>query len=138
MTDLDSISAVDLINTALSRKDPEAAKSLYMLTSYKEPMFVAAWREQAAVVQTAVDDLHDVIEWLRETKNFAQADRVRTIAGRLARSVGKYPAFSGYDDSLIRNIARDWPNQLSPKESRKIFAENERLKSIIAKLQEAK
>jgi len=134
MTDLDSIPAVDLINIALSRKDPEAAQSLYMLTSYKEPMFVAAWKDQAAAAQDAVDDLYDVMQWLRETKNFAHADRVRTIAGRLARSVLRCPAFDGYDDNLIRNIARDWPDQLSPKESRKIIAENERLKSEIAKL----
>lgn len=37
-------------------------------------------------IRSAVDDLHDVIEWLREQRDFEKADRLRTIAGRLARA----------------------------------------------------
>ena len=35
-------------------------------------------------VGEAVDDLADVIEWLKAEKQFDKADRLRTIAGRLA------------------------------------------------------
>lgn len=33
----------------------------------------------------SIDDIHDVMNWLREEKLFRQSDRLRTIAGRLAR-----------------------------------------------------
>ena len=51
----------------------------------------------------AVDDLADVIEWLREEKMFGQSDRLRTIAGRLARLRRK-----GDGADSIREIARGW------------------------------
>ena len=54
----------------------------------------------------AVDDIHDVMNWLREDKLFRQSDRLRTIAGRLARLQGPY--VPGKPPVLIRDIARGW------------------------------
>ena len=54
-------------------------------------------------IGSAVDDLSDVIDWLREEKEYEKADRIRTIAGRLARL--QRP---DTDKSSIRNIARGW------------------------------
>lgn len=120
---LENVPAKELIDIALDRKDPEAAQSLYMLTSFKEPMYVQAWKQQAAAAQSAVDDLFDVMEWLRADKHFAQADRVRTIMARLAKAVAYIPAFGSWDgDDLIRNMARSFPEQLTVKESKSILA----------------
>lgn len=55
---------------------------------------------------SAVDDLYDVIEWLREDKQFDKADRVRTIAGRLARL--QLPLGTDEKSDAIRDIARGW------------------------------
>lgn len=46
-----------------------------------------ALRAYADGVGEAVDDLHDVMDWLREEKDFAKSDRLRVIAGRLARLI---------------------------------------------------
>ena len=51
----------------------------------------------------AVDDLHQVMEWLREGKHYAESDRLRTIIGRLARAVPKSD-----EPNLIRTIARGY------------------------------
>ena len=52
-----------------------------------------------------VDELADVMEWLRGDKHFAQADRLRTIIGRLARCVP--PVVHETPDWIIA-IARGW------------------------------
>jgi len=57
----------------------------------------------------AVDDLYDVMQSLRETKNFEQSDRIRTIAGRLARARRRDDSEKG---DLIRSMARGWPDPL--------------------------
>ena len=41
-------------------------------------------------LDTAVNDLQMVMEWLREEKMYAQSDRIRTITGRLARARRSY------------------------------------------------
>lgn len=66
---------------------------------------VAFRREQnlSAEVGRAIDDLYDLMEWLREDKQYAQSDRLRTIMGRLARARPWQP---GDHDELIRDIAR--------------------------------
>ena len=54
----------------------------------------------------AVDEINDVIEWMRNEKLYAQADRLRTIAGRLARL---RPASEAEEATQqIRSIARGW------------------------------
>ncbi len=50
----------------------------------------------------AIDDVADVIEMLRAQKQYAEADRLRTIAGRLARALGND------EEHLIRCIAKGW------------------------------
>jgi len=55
----------------------------------------------------SVDDLYDLMEWLRAERQFAQADRLRTILGRLARSL---PPPRETDRGLIRTIARGYPD----------------------------
>ena len=56
-------------------------------------------------IGTAIDDIHDVMEWLREDRLFRQSDRLRTIGGRLARL---QRPFVGDRAFLIRDIARGW------------------------------
>ena len=51
----------------------------------------------------AIDDLAAVIEWLREDKQFDKADRLRTIAGCLARDLNHIG-----DPDLTRVIAKGW------------------------------
>lgn len=41
-------------------------------------------------IAMAVDDLCQVIDWLREEKLYSQSDRLRTITGRLARARRSY------------------------------------------------
>lgn len=53
----------------------------------------------------AVDDLVDVIEWLRAERQYDKADRLRTIAGRLARA--RRENFRE-DKRLYRRQARGW------------------------------
>lgn len=62
----------------------------------------------------AVDDLFDVMEWLREEKRFAQSDRIRVIAGRLARLRRTFPTER---PDLIVVMARSWPDPLREKKS---------------------
>jgi hypothetical protein len=54
-------------------------------------------------VGDAVDDISAVIEWLREEKQFDKADRLRTIAGRLARLLP-----DSENPDLIRQQAKGW------------------------------
>ena len=53
----------------------------------------------------AVDDIADVMEWLRSEKQFDKADRLRTIAGRLARL---QQDDESYPIDSLRRIAKDW------------------------------
>ncbi|WP_299129683.1 hypothetical protein [uncultured Amaricoccus sp.] len=55
-------------------------------------------------VGAAIDDIADVMNWLREEKLYAQSDRLRTIAGRLARRLND----PSEDTSLVRVSARGW------------------------------
>lgn len=57
-------------------------------------------------VGDAVDDLADVIEWLRQGKQYAQADRLRTIAGRLAML--RPDDAKEAERKSLRWIARGW------------------------------
>lgn len=68
--------------------------------------------EYDRVLGTAVDDLYDVIEWLREDRHFAQSDRVRVITGRLARV--RRESFREPPD-FIRTIARSWRDPIDKK-----------------------
>lgn len=54
----------------------------------------------------AIDDLADVMEALREERNFVLSDRVRTIAGRLARL--QPPYVGDGPPEFTRDIARGW------------------------------
>jgi len=53
----------------------------------------------------AIDELYDVIEWLREEKQYKKSDRLRTIVGRLARLRGES---LDEPEDLIRSMARKW------------------------------
>jgi hypothetical protein len=121
--------------TDLAPTTPEQVEALFDKVRMQYPAFVSDWKKSSLAAQTAVDDIADVMEWLREDRHFAQADRLRTIAGRLARSVPPYPVFGGLDaPDLIRNLARTWPDQLSIKESKRLVEENQRLKKENATL----
>lgn len=52
----------------------------------------------------AIDDMWDVMEWLREEKQFDKADRIRIIMGRAARALDSQ---HGPADA-IRIIAKGW------------------------------
>jgi hypothetical protein len=57
----------------------------------------------------AIDDIADVIEWLRSEKMFVQSDRLRTIAGRLARARGDpWATPPEADADAWLNIAKKW------------------------------
>lgn len=57
----------------------------------------------------AVDEIADVIELLREDGNYALSDRLRTIAGRLARERRWTAAEARRDKTdLVRVQARGW------------------------------
>ncbi|MGP9790718.1 hypothetical protein [Roseinatronobacter sp. NSM] len=105
------------------RSTPNDVENIFDRLSLQRPKFVEDWKHTSRSAQEAVDDMVDVMEWLREEGKFEQADRLRTIAGRLARSVPPYPVFSGLDSpSLTRNLARTWPRQLTVKESKKLLS----------------
>lgn len=57
---------------------------------------------------TAVDDLSDAIEMLRLEKRYAEADRIRTITGRIARLRTFNIREDQADPPLIRTEARNW------------------------------
>lgn len=66
--------------------------------------------EYDMVTGHAVDDIHDVMEWLREDRMFGQSDRLRTIAGRLAR-LRRGDVLEPSD--AIRTLARSWPDPIT-------------------------
>lgn len=123
---VEEYSAKELMQIVFSRRDPEAIESLYGATRTYGPLFIKTWKEQEKVVRSAVDDLYDVIEWLREEKHYTQADRLRTITGRLARET-----FKQDNPELFTEVARDWPEQLSLKESKKLLKEIEELRAKV-------
>lgn len=101
---------------------PDEAAKHYDYQGAKHPQFVTEWKASMSRVQDAVDDLHDVYEWLRENKHFKEADRIRTIVGRLARAVPAHPVLSAWDSPLlIRNLARTYDEVLTVAESKKLL-----------------
>lgn len=133
---LNRYSAKTLIDIAMARRDPEAARALYMLTSDKEPMFVEEYHQVCFKAQQIVDDLFDVMEWLRRDSLFAQADRVRTLLARLARSVPPHPCFGAWDSpGEVRDLARTFAEQLTVKESKAIIARAEAAEQKLAALE---
>lgn len=65
---------------AVSRNKEEFPQAPWYVTSTKE---LLDYINQS--IGDSVDDLNDVMEWLREEKQYEKADRLRTIIGRLAR-----------------------------------------------------
>ena len=122
---------------ALRPTSPDEAKELYQKLRVREPMFLEDWRRMGVGLQDIVDDLVDVIEWLRDEQDYAKSDRLRTLAGRLARQVPNYPVFDALNDDLVRTQARTWPNQLTIKESKSLEARAEKAEADRAALREA-
>lgn len=58
------------------------------------------------VLGDAVDDLSDVIERLREEKQYAKSDRLRTIASRLAKA--RRTNLDEKRRGMLRDAARGW------------------------------
>jgi hypothetical protein len=132
----------DAIKELLTSKDPTIYAEIYAALRLREPAFLEEWKAQGKAALDIVDDLHDVMEWLRDEKLFAQSDRVRTLLSRLANSVPPHPIFGGWDGrDLIRNLARSYPNQLSIKESDSLRTElkeaNAEVEALQAQLAEA-
>lgn len=106
----------------ISDLHPKGAAAYFDAIGERRPQFVAEWHASMKRVQDAVDDLHDVYEWLREDKHYKQADRIRTICGRLARAVPAHPVFSAWDSPmLIRNLARTYDEVLTVAESKRLL-----------------
>jgi hypothetical protein len=61
-------------------------------------------RAYANGIGEAVDDLAEVISALRADRRFVEADRLRTIAGRLARLRPE----SETDAGTVRHVAKGW------------------------------
>lgn len=53
-------------------------------------------------IGNAIDDLYDIMNWLRKEERFSGSDRIRTIVGRLARARRK----SWLEQGTVREIAR--------------------------------
>ncbi|MDO5643638.1 MAG: hypothetical protein Q4G26_14790 [Paracoccus sp. (in: a-proteobacteria)] len=91
-------------------RQPEVIRSLHSALRENSPKYLYEWRKTMWEVGDAVDDLDDVMEWLREDKHYKQADRIRTIMARLARSVPEHQI--EYDDTgkpyLLRDKARKY------------------------------
>ncbi len=101
---------------------PDGASQYFDRRGDRRPEFVAEWKASLLRVQESVDDLHDVYEWLRGNKHYKEADRIRTIVGRLARAVPAHPIFSAWDNpKLIRNLARTYDEVLTVAESKKLL-----------------
>lgn len=62
-------------------------------------------RELVGGIGAEIDEIYFVIEDLRQNGQYEQADRLRTIAGRLARL---QPPLLDSGSTLIRDIARGW------------------------------
>lgn len=83
---------------AISRNKEDFPQAPWYVTSSKE---LFDYLNQS--IGDSVDELCDVIEGLREEKQYDKADRLRTITGRLARL--QRPA---NNKNLIREIARGY------------------------------
>ena len=94
------------LKIAEMRKQPNVIIALHEALREGTPMYLKDWRATNKEVGDAVDDLYDLMEWLRENKNYDESDRLRTIMARLARSVPDHQI--EYDMSLIRDIARTY------------------------------
>ena len=106
----------------MSDLTPEGAAKYFDGRGDRRRQFVKEWHTSMHRVQSAVDDLHDVFEWLRENKHYKEADRIRTIVGRLARAVPAHPIFSAWDNPmLIRNLAKTYDEVLTVAESKKFL-----------------
>lgn len=63
--------------------------------------------QMAKTIGGAIADLNDVMQALRERGDYAAADRMRSIIGRMARSLpGTEAARYAQDD--IQNVAANW------------------------------
>ena len=91
------------IKIADMARQPDVIKALHKALREHEPMYLETWRETNHKVGDAVDDLYDIMEWLRKDKAYPQADRLRAVIGRLARAV---PMDHMARKTAIRNIAR--------------------------------
>ena len=112
----------DVIGGVINEPNPVVAGSnLYRLLGLKEPLWVADWHRTMNKIDNEIDELVSVMEWLREDKLFNQADRLRTLIGRVARAIPDYPVFTLDDPKLTRNLARTYDNQLSQKESKRLL-----------------
>jgi hypothetical protein len=86
--------------TSRNRENKDFEPAPWFLTDNK-----TLWNWITSRLGDAVDDLNDVIDWLREDGQYEQADRLRTITGRIARL--QRPEFRLKDTApLIRDIAR--------------------------------
>lgn len=89
---------------------PDVIMALHRALRESEPKYLQSWRKMMHDIGNAVDDMNDVMEWLREGGFYEQADRVRTITGRLARIVPEHRV--RHDENghmfLIRDLARTY------------------------------
>jgi hypothetical protein len=60
-------------------------------------------RKADVAMGTAVDDIANVVDWLRDEKQYAKADILRRIAGDLARAMQ-----DNDDPTLQRHDAKGW------------------------------
>lgn len=123
---------MDIARRWVLQASPQDAAKFYAAKGWNRDQFVGDWDRTSRAAQYAVDDLVAVIDWLRHDGHFAQADRLRTIAGRLARSVPNCPRFGSWRNPLLYcNLARTWPNQLTIKESKQIMTDAKKREVIL-------
>lgn len=92
------------------RRQPTVYAAMWDAISYRSPQYLKDWKETNRMVGDAVDDLYDLMEWLREGKHYAEADRLRTIISRIASAVPEHQIRRDKNGKmfLLRDIARTY------------------------------
>ena len=97
------------LKVADMRREPQVIKALHTALREHSPSYLDDWRATMSEVGSAVDDLSDLMEWLREGKHYAEADRLRTIMAKLANAVPSHQIRRKNGKIyLIRDIARTY------------------------------
>jgi len=96
------------LKIAEMRGQPDVISALHKALREASPFYLNDWKSTMDEIGGIVDDMVAVMEWLRKNKHYEEADRVRTLAGRLARLIPNYPIFGAWDNNLTRTRARTY------------------------------
>lgn len=91
-------------------RQPIVIMALHSALREHTPTYLKDWHSTMHEVGGAVDDLHDLMEWMREDGLYEKSDRLRVIMARLAKSIPEHKI--RYDQSgkvyLLRDISRTY------------------------------